>query len=182
MDSTLRQVRSIISLPAQGLMDLCHATGHAELILSGKEWQMLNELYNLLAPFEEATNLVQAAVTPTLEYVVPAVLALNKHVENDCKTMKYLKQMGKALKTSLWKRFLGIFQNALMTDEADFDAPATTFGNSEAFGDPVYFIACTLDPRFSLKWLMDVPINSSKKELLKKRVKGMIQFMSFSYV
>ena len=135
-NSTLRQVRSIISLPAQGLMDLCHATGHAELILSGKEWQMLNELYNLLAPFEEATNLVQAAVTPTLGYVVPAVLALSKHLENDCKTMKYLEQMGKALKTSLWKRF-GIFQNALMTDEADSDAPATTFGNSEAFGDPV---------------------------------------------
>ena len=169
-NSVLRQVHSVLALTNQQLTDLCRTLSHSELIFSAKEWLMLNELSEVLSPFLEATNLTQGEYILTITSVVPTVLALNTHL-NQCKsTIKNLKPMIDALKSALWDRFNGIFANCFLPSDRCFDDNA----QQKPFGEPIYFMACTLDPNFTYKWLIDVDATPRTKDALRARIKGKV--------
>ena len=171
-NSVLRQTQSVIALSHRTLTDLSRTQSHTEIIFSVKEWHMLKELSELLNPFLEATNLTQGECIPTITCVVPTVLALNSHL-NRCKsTIKYLQLMVNALKSALLKRFSGIFTTCSIASSSDKNLDANV--QLQPFEDSVYFLACTLDPIFTFKWLIDVDATAADKDALRAKITGRV--------
>lgn len=135
-----------------------------------REWAQLKELVDILNPFHEATQLTQGEFKPTISLVVPTVLALNRHLTNCAKKVKYLKSLTTALGHSLHKRYRGVFTNVGMEGELE------GLGNAHNFGETVYLSAALLDPTFALHWLVDVYISSEEKEVLGSKIRGKVQY------
>ena len=134
-----------------------------------KEWAQLKELVDILNPFYEATQLTQGEFKPTINLVVPTVLALNRHLTNFSKKTKYLRSLTTALNQSSRKRYKGVFNNVGMEGEND------GLGSAHNFGETVYLSAAVLDPTFAQHWLVDVYISSEEKDVLCSKIKGIVQ-------
>lgn len=135
--------------------------------MSQREWTFLKELSNILAPFQEATNLTQGENFVTISFVVPSVLALNHHLE-PLKDAGHLKGLARALQSSLRRRFRGIFLNVQMETGDGDGVPAP-------FSDAVYLKAAALDPAFSLQWVQPhLMVPESVKEEVAEKVKGKV--------
>ena len=74
-NSTMRQIKAILALDHTKLSGLC-ATQWSNLVFSNREWSLLKELADILAPFLEATDMTQGDKSVTISYVAPTVLAL----------------------------------------------------------------------------------------------------------
>ena len=106
----------------------------------------------------------------TISAVVPCVLSLNHHLENQKQEVCYLGGLICSLQRSLKRRFRGIFVNVRMADGQD-DGP------SEPFSDPLYLKAALLDPSFGNMWLThDVLVPEDIKESVSMMIKGMLYF------
>jgi len=81
-NSTLRQVKALLSLDAKLLQDLLESQGHKNLLMSTREWAQLNEMVDLLDPFPEATLLTEGDEVVTITYCLPSILAFIKHLQN----------------------------------------------------------------------------------------------------
>ncbi|KAK0150985.1 hypothetical protein N1851_007858 [Merluccius polli] len=58
-NSTLRQIKAVLSFSHQGLCSVVQGTGHNELVLLVREWNLMKELCDVLQPFAEATDLTR---------------------------------------------------------------------------------------------------------------------------
>lgn len=162
----------VLQCDATKLSHVLQQVGHNELLFSPREWALLNELCNILTPFQEATNMTQGENVVTISFVVPSVLALNHHLET-LKQAGHLKGLAKALQMSLKRRFQGIFINVQMETNTD--------GTPAPFSDPVYLKAAALDPAFSLQWVQPhLMVPEYVKEEVAENVKGktMVQCLS----
>ncbi|XP_030623602.1 zinc finger BED domain-containing protein 4 [Chanos chanos] len=100
-----------------------------DLALSSFEKAVLQELVEVLEPFEEATDMVQGDKHVSISLALPCVLGLRKHlgevITRQCSGIV----MG--LSQALDRRLAGILE------------------------DPLYVTATTLDPQFKLSWSSD---------------------------
>ncbi|KAJ8356673.1 hypothetical protein SKAU_G00194670 [Synaphobranchus kaupii] len=134
-------------------------TGDKELVFSDREWNLMKELYDVLQPFGEATDLTQGENIVTVSPVLPCVLSLNHHLEKLKQQVRFLGSMVKSLQGSLKKRFRGIFVNVRMSAAAPGE-------ESLPFADPFYIRAAVLDPACSMMWLHhDVLVNDDPNEV-----------------
>lgn len=165
-NSTLRQIKAVLSFSHQDLSQVVQNTGHSQLVFSVREWNQMKELYDVLKPFSEATDLTQGEKIVTVSSVLPSVLSLNHHLEELNKEVSFLGGMVKSLQASLMKRFRGIFVNVRMSAAVPGEEPLP-------FGDPLYIRAAVLDPAFSMMWLHhDVLVTDDLKNDVSDRVKG----------
>ena len=165
-NSTLRQVKAITSLDHQHLSDLMEAQGHSGMKFTPREWSHLQELVTILDPFLEATNLAQGEHVVTISVVMPCVLSLNHHLQDMSVNNCYLTTLVRALKHSLWKRFIGIF---VMVGMAESQQVTTGL----PFGDPLYLTSAVLDPAFCMMWIdEDLLVSKDAKADMKKIVQG----------
>lgn len=67
-NSTLRQIKSIISLDAKQLSDLLEAQNHRNLVFTTRERAQLIELVDILDPFLEATMLTEGRQNSYTEF------------------------------------------------------------------------------------------------------------------
>ena len=169
-NSTLCQVKAVLSFSHQELCNVVQGTGYNKLVFSVREWNLLKELCDVLQPFAEATDLTQGENTVTLSSVLPCVLSLNHHLEELKQQERFLGSMIHSLQCSLKKRFRGIYVNVKMLSVAPWE--------ELPFADPLYIRAAVLDPAFSMMWLQhDVFITDDVKNVIADMVKG--QWMYF---
>jgi len=177
-NSTLRQVKALLSLDAKQLQDLLEMQGHNHLVLSAREWSQLNELVDLLDPFLEATLLTESDVVVTITFCLPSVLALINHLCNSRRNVKYCGTIADALLASINQKFDGMLQRVQVARAHRFAGI-----NSMPFGSDIYIIATFFDPKFRLKWIdneMELP--DDQKEDLKNALTGAIFKNLFFYL
>ena len=128
---------------------------HPELVLSAKEYGMLQELIQILQPFAEATQLVQGEKYPTAGCVVPSVIAMDNCLTKLLQTAIHHIPVIRALQKALRERFLGLFQELLIIplpvntrDGAEADVANPT-KNAIQGQNLVYLVASFLDPSYS---------------------------------
>nr|XP_055032036.1 zinc finger BED domain-containing protein 4-like [Misgurnus anguillicaudatus] len=166
-NSTLRQVKAVLSFSHQELCSVVQDTGHSELVFSIREWNLMKELCDVLQPFAEATDLNQGEKIVTVSSVLPCVLSLNHHLEKLKQQVRFLGSMIHSLQCSLKKRFRGIFVNVKMLSAAS--------GEELPFADPLYIRSAVLDPAFSMMWLQhDVLVTDDIKNEIVDMVKDLI--------
>ena len=122
-NSQLKMLRSIINVPSTTL-DSIDAPK-----LSAYERNMITDIMEVLAPFEEATDFAQIENCPSAGYVLPCIRGLEHQLIN--LTSKYHSSFVTALRSSLMKRM------AVYEKKNDYN------------------IAAMLDPRFKLFWCRD---------------------------
>ena len=135
-NSQLQMIRSVLRIPAQTLnaLDTTH--------LSTYDRKILEDLIEILTPFETATHCVQGEKIVTSSMAVPCVRVLKETMLS--LSQKYSSRFVAALQASVEKRL-------------------TRYENCDAF-----LIASALDPRFKLKWCTSSEVDSLKSNLIRK--------------
>ena len=129
-NSQLKMINSVLSVSESKLAELGEAPK-----LTSHERNILRDIMEILAPFEEATDFVQIGCVPSASYVMPCIRGLNHHVQG--MVSKYHSTFVQGLKQSLRKRM-------------------AYYEEKE-----VYITAAILDPRFKLWWCFN---ETEKKE------------------
>ena len=145
-NSQVKMIRSVLSIPESKLSLLEGAP-----CLSSYDRNILRDLIEILAPFEEATDFVPTENIPSAGYVLPCVRGLQHHVEK-CST-RYHSSFVLALKTSLNRRM-------------------PYYQESET-----YVLAAMLDPRFKLRWCHENE-KTGFKELLNQEAMNFVSSTS----
>ena len=172
-NSTFRHLCSISNLDQAILATLLREQSQHNLIISAKEFAILQELVEILQPFAEATDLTQGESYPTIGCIVPSIVALDSCLLELSARVVHHASVIKALQESLRRRFIGLFQRVQIL-------PAVSgVLTNDAFGSILYFIASLLDPTYGLLWLEDHPALVDVKQVLKDEIIG-IMFLSFS--
>ncbi|XP_040565462.1 uncharacterized protein [Lepeophtheirus salmonis] len=145
----LKMIRSVLSISDDKLSSLQGVSK-----LTSYERLALNDLLDILSPFEEATDAVQLSKGPSAGYILPCIKGLTHHINN--KISKYNSSVISNLKQSLVKRM-------------------SYYEESEA-----YLLAALLDPRFKTKWCSSDDEKNKFNNLLKKAVSNVDDSQSFS--
>ena len=132
-------IRSILAVPVEKLSMLNTS------MFTIYERNILMELVDILAPFEEATDVAQIESHVNAGFVIPCIVGLK--VILDKMHVKYDKKLVDELKNSLNRRMLQYEQNK------------------------IYIIASILDPRFRLEWCLSEHEKHQKLEILYEYVK-----------
>jgi hypothetical protein len=167
-NSTLRQIKSLISLDMKQLCDVLEAQGQKHLVFLAREWAQLNELVDLLDPFLEATYLTEGDKVVTISFAMPSVLALIRHLRDMRNRMKYCNPVCTALLASMSRRFDGMLKRVQLASDS-----LVTDVSSLSFSSDVYLISTVFDPKFRLKWIdNELHMDDRSKEELRKQVTG----------
>lgn len=150
--SLFNQLTSIVDLDSSKLADVLMETSHSNLILTKRENEMLDELVDILSPFAEATDLTQGDKYTTIGCIVPTVVALMKHLASLSDRAVYHGPVIRALQSSMLTRFSGLLSNLKMLHSPGSDRESDQ-STSLPFDDPIYLVACVLDPNWGFRWL-----------------------------
>ena len=133
-NSELRSIKSILRVSEDKLrlLDTAHLTAH--------ERKILEDLVEILSPFQEATDFTQGANIVTSSFVIPCIRGLKKSLET--LSVTFNSRMVTALTDSLQIRM-------------------TKYESRELF-----MLASTLDPRFKLKWCIGDDEQEKVKSIL----------------
>jgi hypothetical protein len=167
-NSTFRQLQCIVDIDAVKLNALLRDTNHENLILSGKDLNMLQEVVKVLLPFAEATDLTQGDKTVTISCVLPIVLSVNKLLESFLLKSTILTSFINALLQSLRQRFSGLFALIGM----HFHTGSST-SRAHTFNSNLFLMAAAVHPAFSYQWLNDHPGSAEEKESVRSKINGM---------
>ena len=94
------------------------------------ERNVLNELLDILSPFEEATDLAQLDNHVNAGFIIPCIIGLKFKLDNLRLNVKFDKKLVDVLKQSLTRR-MEQYEN-----------------------DSTFILASILDPRFKLEWCL----------------------------
>ena len=140
-NSQLKMIRSVLRVPDEKLTSLDTQT------LTVYDRKVLEDLVEILTPFETATHCVQGDNIVTSSMIVPCVKVLKSKVE--LLSRKYTSRFVATLKASVNSR-LGKYEDI-----------------------HVFLMASALDPRFKLKWCKPVEFNHLKAVLIKEVQKNL---------
>ena len=135
-NSQLKMIRSVLAVSDLVLSQLENAPK-----LTTHEKNLLQDIVEILTPFEEATEFVQVGCVPSAGYVLPCIRGLYHHIEN--MVSKYHSGLVRGLKQSLHRRMPYYEENE------------------------TYIVACILDPHFKLRWCSDDAERERSLDLLK---------------
>ena len=138
-NSQLKMIKSVLTIPETRLSEL-----EGPPNLSHHDRNILQDIVNILTPFEEATDFVQVECVPSAGYVLPCEVGLAHHVQG--LVSHYNLSFIQGLKESLEKRMPYYEHNE------------------------TYILAAILDHRFKLRWCSDEAVNLRSKEVLKAAV------------
>lgn len=135
-NSQLKTIRSVLSISERNLIQEKDAPK-----LTSCEQNILQEIVQILTPFEEAMDFIQVGCVPSTGYVLPCIRGLNHHVQSV--ESQHHSELVLSLKQSLKKHML-------------------YYEESET-----YILAAILDPRFKLYWCSDDAEKQKVVDLLK---------------
>ena len=108
--------------------------------------------------------------TVTISVVIPTVLKLNSHLRKIKESARFCRGLVTALTSSLQKQFIGIFKTSYIKKP-----PAEIAHLQLAFGQSIYIIATTLDPRFALDSLNEDVIFDKEDDIDVQRIRSRIK-------
>ena len=135
-NSQLKMIRSVLAVSDSVLSQVENAPK-----LTTHENNLLQDMVEILTPFEEATEFVQVGCVPSAGYVLPCIRGLNYHIEN--MVSKYHSGLVRGLKQSLQRHMPYHEENE------------------------TYIVAGILDPHFKLRWCSDDAERARSLDLLK---------------
>ena len=135
-NSQLKMIRSVLAVSDSVLSRVENVPK-----LTTHEKNLLQDMVDILTPFEEATEFVQVGCVPSAGYVLPCIRGLYHHIEN--MVSKYHSGLVRGLKQSLQKHMPYYEENE------------------------TYIVAGILDPRFKLRWCSDDVERARSLDLLK---------------
>ena len=138
-NSQLKMLRSILRIPPEKLQEIDKVP-----MISNHERKLMNDIIEILAPFEEATDFAQTELVPSAGYVVPCVRGLQHELHK--LLCKYNSTFVRNLKSSLETRLVPFETNKC------------------------YQLASVLDPRFKLRWCNNDTEKENMKRVLKDEV------------
>ena len=136
-------IRSILRIGKKTIQDITNAIGDDALCFSSSDFNVLEEVIEILEPFADIAVICQSESTPTISMVVPAIVHLVHH----------LKEMNS--KTSLLKKLVGQLEHSINTRSSGIVKRLSLqpISYNDPFSDPLYFVATLLDPKFKLRWI-----------------------------
>ena len=135
-NSQLKMIRSVLAASDSVLSQVENVPK-----LTTHEKNLLQDMVDILTPFEEATEFVQVGCFPSAGYVLPCIRGLYHHIETV--VSKYHSGLVCGLKQSLQRRMPYYEENE------------------------TYIIAGILDPRFKLRWCSNDAERARSLDLLK---------------
>ena len=135
-NSQLKMVRSILTIPVEKLNMLNTS------MLTLYERNVLNEVLDILSPFEEATDLAQLDNHVNAGFLITCIIGLKFKLDNLRLNVKFDKKLVDELKQSLTRR-MEQYEN-----------------------DSTFILASILDPRFKLEWCRTEAEKFEKTEIL----------------
>ena len=142
--SQLKILRLLLSISESALAQVENA-----LRLTSDDRILLHNFVEILTPFEEAADFIQASCSPTIGYVIPCIYGLHHHMRGIV-TKQQCTVLATSLQQSLKKRMLYYEQNE------------------------TYILAAILDPRFKLCWCSDSDNKQKSVGVLKSALNRMI--------
>ena len=141
-NSQLKMIKSVLSFSEGDLAQVQNAPK-----LTSHERNLLQDIVEILTPFEEATYFVQVSCVPSAGYVLPCIRGLNHHMQS--MVSKYHSAFVLGLKQSRKKRMPYYEENETC------------------------LLTATLDPRFKLRWCTDDAEKQKMVDLLKSALERM---------
>jgi hAT family C-terminal dimerisation region len=125
------------------IQDITDVIGDDTLSFSNTDFNVLEEVVDVLEPFADVTATCQSETTATVSMVVPAIVHILHHLKQMNANVSLLKKLINQLDQSINIRFAGIIKRLLLQPILD----------SDPFNDPLYFVATLLDPKFKFRWI-----------------------------
>jgi len=167
------QLQAVVDMEQAKLVELLHETSHENLILSTKEYGIIQELVDVLNPFAEATDLMQGDKVITISAVVPTVLSLRRILLEMIGSVRHHGAMVGELLQQLHERFFHLFERLGVQV-----LPAAT-NRTLAFDSDVFVMATALDPKYAFHWLQEHPGSQDEKDSLRHRIIGISKIFHF---
>ena len=140
-------IRLILRIDKKTIQDIMSAIGDDALSCSSSDFNVLEEVIEILEPFADIIVICQSESTDTNSIVVPAIIHLIHHLKRMNSKISLLEKLVVQLDQSINIRFSGIVKRLSLQPIFDND--------SLSFSDPLYF------PRsFTLDRIPLVPNNS----------------------
>ena len=142
-NSEIKLLRSVIKVNMDELNNVLRS---CDILInfSSNDFTIINDLLEILSPFEYLTDNLQAENFCTISSVAPSVFELLVHLEDVKSNSSWLQNFIKELDLNVRKRFNGLIEN-LKSPQNDH--------LKENYGDYCFFISSFLDPLFKFYWL-----------------------------
>ena len=160
-NSVFTQLQAVINLDRVKLEDFLRSAEQSHLVITVRDFAMLQELVDILEPFAEATDLTQGQKYATIGCVTPCIISLYNCLSRLQQSTKYHGPVVRELMESLQTRFGGLLTNVGVLDEP----------SNDGYADFIYPVASLLDPNYGFVWLEDdLPVSVAVKESLQQRL------------
>ena len=136
-------IRSILRIGKKTIQDIMSAIGDDALSFSSSDFNVFEEVIEILEPFADITIICLSETTATISMVVPAIVHLVHHLKQMNSKTSLLRKLVVQLDQSIKTCFPGIVKCFSLEPTSDNDP----------FSDPLYFVAILLDPKFKLRWI-----------------------------
>lgn len=94
------------------IMIIISKKGDASLFLDRNDWDVTKDLVHLLSLFDQITTLIQSRHEPTMSYIIPFILGLQKDLESLTPTTVLGKKVQTVLSSQLQLRFSDVFKTS----------------------------------------------------------------------
>ncbi|CAF1529224.1 unnamed protein product, partial [Adineta ricciae] len=158
-NSEYLMIKSILSVGKEDLESIAKLM-ESPVRLSNNDLIVLQEIVDILEPFNELTVKCQSEKLVTASAVVPAVVHLIVHLRDIKANISFCNKLIQQLESSLEKRFAGIISRLNQS----------TIQYNDPFNDPVYFMTAVLDPSFKFLWLSDLKLPVNDENRLKQSI------------
>jgi hypothetical protein len=163
-------LKAILGFDHVKLSEVLNKASQSNLVLSNKEYQILQELVQILEPFAEATDVTQGDKSITISCVVPVIVSLDRILSDYSMTIKFLAPMVRELHNSLFQRFRGLFVQLSIPEPRGFVASDRC--RDLNFDSRLFLLAAALDPHHSFQWLVNHPGSCDEKSELRNQITG----------
>ena len=157
-------IRSILRIGKKTIQDITSAIDDDALSFSSSDFNVLEEVIEILEPFADITIICQSETTATISMVVPAIVHLVHHLKQMNSKTSLLRKLVVQLDQSIKTRFSGIVKRLSLEPISDNDP----------FSDPLYFVATLLDPKFKLRWIYLLDYAPSLQSKLKHAMMSLV--------
>ncbi|CAF2218019.1 unnamed protein product, partial [Rotaria magnacalcarata] len=152
-------MKSILSIGKNDLHSIVKLMDNPVTFLNN-DLTILEEVVDILEPFNEISIKCQSDTIVTVSIVVPALAHCITHLLEIRKKLSFCTKLVEQLHISIGKRFSGIIHRLNLINVE----------RNEPFNDPLYFMATILDPSFKFYWLRDLNLPINNENRLKQNI------------
>ncbi|CAF4712886.1 unnamed protein product, partial [Rotaria sp. Silwood2] len=152
-------IKSILSIKKTDLESIVKLMDNPVTFLAN-DFTILEEILEILEPFNEISVKCQAVTIVTVSLIVPAIIHLITHLRDIKSNLTFCMKLVEQLQVAIETRFAGIIHRVNLVNVE----------KNDPFNDPLYFMAAVLDPSFKFYWIRDLKLPVNFENRLKQNV------------